>query len=127
MSILHGFQPARAVARIAAMCHAGVLTSFFEGMPCFLLEVLSVGRPFVAIRLPQYDAVIKAGVSGELVERSTDAGQSAERLADAFMRLWDGIRTGAIAPDDVHAEIEPYTVENQMSRLFDIHRGLHAH
>ncbi|MET0605884.1 MAG: hypothetical protein ABWZ80_05470, partial [Beijerinckiaceae bacterium] len=37
-TVMHGFQTPDGVARIAARCHAGVLTSFFEGMPCYLLE-----------------------------------------------------------------------------------------
>ena len=123
-TIRHGFQPAASVAAIAASCHAGVLTSFFEGMPCFLLEVLSVGRPFVAIRLPQYDPVVVAGTSGVLVERQASAVASADRLVEAFVSVWEDIRAGRIMPGSVHAMIEPYTIENQMSRLFDIHRGL---
>jgi glycosyltransferase involved in cell wall biosynthesis len=123
-TIRHGFQPPAGVAAIAGRCHAGVLTSFFEGMPCFLLEVLSVGRPFVAIRLPQFDPLVIDGVSGHLVERGADAGTTARELADAFIALWEDIRSGKIKPDAVHAMIGPYTVENQMSRLFDIHRQL---
>ena len=123
-TIRHGFQPAASVAAIAAHCHAGVLTSFFEGMPCFLLEVLSVGRPFVAIRLPQYDPVIVAGASGLLVERQGSAEASADKLVEAFIAVWSDIRAGCITPGRVHAVIEPYTIDNQMSRLFDIHRAL---
>ena len=123
-TVQHGFQPATSVAAIAARCHAGVLTSYFEGMPCFLLEVLSVGRPFVAIRLPQYDPVIVSGVSGEMVERQQEQIGSADQLVSAFLKVWAQIRDGTITPDGVHAKIEPYTIDNQMSRLFDIHRAL---
>ena len=49
----HGFQSAEGVAAITARAHAGILTSYFEGMPCFLLETLSAGRPLAAVRLPQ--------------------------------------------------------------------------
>lgn len=123
-TVRHGFQPAASVASIAACCHAGVLTSYFEGMPCFLLEVLSVGRPFVAIRLPQYDPVIVEGVSGRMVEREQEQDRSVEALVSAFLKTWAEIKAGAITPDGVHRMIEPYTIENQMSRLFDIHRTL---
>jgi len=123
-TVRHGFQPAARVAEIAARCHAGVLTSFFEGMPCYLLETLSVGRPFVAIRLPQYDPPIVPGVSGYLVERRESEDASIAPLVDAFVMLWDDIRGGAIEPAAVHALIQPYTVENQMARLFAIHRAL---
>ncbi len=123
-TVLHGFRPASQVAKIVASCHAGVLTSFFEGMPCYLLEVLSVGRPFVAIRLQQYDAVIIKGVSGELVERSASIEECVSDMTEAFMRLWADIKAGRVNPQKVHDCIEPYSVDNQMSRLFDIHHGL---
>jgi glycosyltransferase involved in cell wall biosynthesis len=123
-TVLHGFRPATQIAKIAAICHAGVLTSFFEGMPCYLLEVLSVGRPFVAIRLPQYDAVIIKAVSGELVERGASVEQSVNDLVETFTRLWADIQAGRIDPNKVHDCIAPYSVDNQMSRLFDIHRAL---
>ena len=123
-TVRHGFQPAASVAAIASHCHAGVLTSYFEGMPCFLLEVLSVGRPFVAVRLPQYDAVVEAGVSGALLERQETPEQTAMLLTDAFAALWDDIKSGKIDHERVHAKIEPFTVGKQMSRLFDIHRRL---
>ena len=71
-TIAHGYKDPADVAVIIARCHAGILTSFFEGMPCYLLEVLSVGRPVVAIRLPQYDLVIEEGVSGSMIERAPD-------------------------------------------------------
>ncbi len=123
-TVRHGFQPASEVARIAAHCHAGVLTSFFEGMPCYLLEVLSVGRPFVAIRLPQYDPVVVRGISGELVARRETVEESVSDLANAFIRVWGDVQAGRITPDKVHECIEPYSVDNQMSRLFEIHRRL---
>ncbi len=123
-TVLHGFRPATHIARIVANCHAGILTSFFEGMPCYLLETLSVGRPFAAIRLPQYDSVIIEGTSGEMVERADTPEQSVVNLTKAFMQLWDNIKAGKIDPYKVHSCIEPFSVKNQMSRLFEIHRQL---
>ena len=64
-TICHGFLPSDGVAALAAKCHAGILTSYFEGIPCYLLETLAVGRPFGAIRLPQYDPLIVEGISGQ--------------------------------------------------------------
>jgi glycosyltransferase involved in cell wall biosynthesis len=120
----HGFQTAEGVATIAGACHAGVLTSFFEGMPCYLLETLSVGRPFCAIRLPQYDDLIVAGVSGALVERTDPDTQCESELAEAFLGLWSDIRNGRVDPAQVRARVEPYSLENQMAKLFDQHRLL---
>ena len=123
-TVLHGVQGADGVAAIVRRCHAGVLTSYFEGMPCYLLETLSVGRPFCAIRLPQYDPLVVRGVSGELVERTDPVDTCLEQLVDAFARLRDDIFAGRIDTDRVHARVEPYSVETQMSRLFAHHRRL---
>jgi glycosyltransferase involved in cell wall biosynthesis len=123
-TVRHGFQSSEGVGRITAACHAGVLTSFFEGMPCYLLEVLAKGRPVAAIRLPQYDPLVVAGTSGHLVERAETPAESVARLADAFMRLRDEVLSGRIDPAAVHARVRPFSVDVQMGRLFDIHRAL---
>ncbi len=120
----HGVQSAAGVSAIVARCHAGVLTSYFEGMPCYLLETLSVGRPFVAIRLPQYDPLIVSGVSGKLIERDPNPAAAAERLAEAFVALWADILAGRIDPAAVQARTRPFTVDRQMARLFEHHRAL---
>ena len=120
----HGFQTADGVSTIAASCHAGVLTSFFEGMPCYLLETLSVGRPFCAIRLPQYEELVVPGVSGYLIERTEPDSACETDLVEAFSRLWTEIRAGRVDPSRVRARVEPYSLENQMARLFDEHRRL---
>ena len=121
---LHGYQPADAVAAIVARCHAGILTSYFEGMPCYLLETLAIGRPFAAIRLPQYDPLIVEGLSGSMIERSTPAVECADTLAQCFVALWNAILAGRIDPHAIHALVEPYSVTNQMARLFARHRQL---
>lgn len=123
-TVMHGFQSADGVARIAASCHAGVLTSFFEGMPCYLLEMLAVGRPFAAIRLPQYDPLVVAGVSGELVERRAEPAESAEALTDAFLRVWANIRDGHFDPEKIAALTEPYSVGQQLAQLFEWQRQI---
>jgi glycosyltransferase involved in cell wall biosynthesis len=120
----HGFMSADGVAALAARCHAGVLTSYFEGMPCYLLETLASGRPFAAIRLPQYDPLIVEGVSGFMVERSEPVDACETALTDAFARLWEMVKGGAIDPARVHERALPYSVENQMARLFTHHRAL---
>jgi glycosyltransferase involved in cell wall biosynthesis len=126
-TVRHGFQTAAGVAGVVEKCHAGILTSYFEGMPCYLLETLSVGRPFAAIRLPQYDPLVVQGVSGTLVERSTPNEACCADLVDAFVALWDDIRAGRIDPEAVHRLVEPYSIASQMARLFAHHRALQAH
>ena len=124
--VRRGYQTSASVAEILTHCHAGVLTSFFEGMPCYLLEALSVGRPFVALRLPQFDSLVIAGVSGALIERS-DPDEACERqMVDAFVTLWRDIQHGRIDPYAISALAEPYSVEKQMDRLFAHHRALQS-
>lgn len=88
----HGYQTSKGVAAIMARCHMGVLTSYFEGMPCYLLETLAVGRPVVAIRLPQYDPLIEEGVSGSMIDRVPDRLALEDTLAARFIAIWSAIR-----------------------------------
>lgn len=123
-TVRHGFQDAAGVSRIMRDCHAGVLTSFFEGMPCYLLELLSSGRPMGAIRLPQYDPLVVGGVSGFLVERPEDRDEAARLMTEGFLALWSDIRAGRLDPQAIRALVRPYSVDTQMPRLFERHRHL---
>jgi glycosyltransferase involved in cell wall biosynthesis len=123
-TIRHGFQNAAGVSEIMRRCHAGVLTSFFEGMPCYLLELLSSGRPMGAIRLPQYDPLIEAGVSGFLVDRQATVEASADALADGFVRLWQEICSRCLDPKVIATKARPHSLTVQMPKLFERHRGL---
>jgi glycosyltransferase involved in cell wall biosynthesis len=123
-TIRHGPQSPEGVRAIMARCHAGILTSYFEGLPCYLLEMLASGRPVGAIDLPQYAPLILPGISGALVPRSDTREGSAEALAAAFISLWQEIRDGRIDPLRLHELIQPYSVETQFGRLFAMHRAL---
>ncbi len=123
-TVRHGFQTGDGVSTIMRNCHAGILTSYFEGMPCYLLEILSSGRPMGAIRLPQYDPLIAAGVSGFLVERPEDREVAAEKMADGFVRLAADIAAGQLDPEAIHAKVTPYSVAVQMPKLFERHIAL---
>src|SRR5262249_35717351 len=78
ITIRHGFKDAAGMAATLASAHAGVLTSEFEGMPRFVLETLAVGRPVVAVHLPQLEPVIHHGDSGILVPRTGSIDDMAE-------------------------------------------------
>ncbi len=123
-TVFYGYQASADVARIASTCHAGILTSFFEGMPCYLLEVLSVGRPFAAIRLPQYDPLIVDGISGRLVERTEPDALCEARLVDAFAALRDATAVGTLDPMRIHQLVKPFSIDVQMQRMFAHHRAL---
>jgi len=122
-TIQHGLQTAQGVARIAQQCHCGILTSYFEGLPCYLLEMLATGRPVCAIRLPQYDKLIISGVSGSLVERSSESEISESELVAAFLQTWSQIQSQAIDPVQINQLIQNFSISKQMSRLFDKHRS----
>lgn len=117
----HGFQTGAGVSEIMRNSHAGILTSYFEGMPCYLLEALSSGRPVGAIRLQQYDPLIEAGVSGFLVERPEDRDAAAEAMADSFARLAADVFAGKLDPEAIRAKVTPYSVAVQMPKLFERH------
>jgi glycosyltransferase involved in cell wall biosynthesis len=123
-TVRHGFQDAAGVSAIMRSCHAGILTSYFEGMPCYLLELLSSGRPIGAVRLPQFERLIVPGVSGFQLGRMQHPLMTSQAMAAGFVKLWDEIRAGAIDPEAVRALVRPYSVEVQMPKLFDRHRSL---
>jgi glycosyltransferase involved in cell wall biosynthesis len=120
----HGYQSAKNVSELMARCHMGILTSFFEGLPCYLLEMLAVGRPVAAIRLPQYDLFIEEGVSGTTVERATDRDRTVENLASRIVTMWGAIQNREISASAVHAKIEEFSVDQQFGAHFRRHELL---
>lgn len=126
ITMRHGICRAPQVAAIMAGSHAGIITSFFEGMPCYLLEMLASGRPVGAIRLPQFEPLVREGVSGALVDRAETPTQSAAQLAAAFRGLAEAITADRLDVQAIAALAQPYSVESQMSRLFAAHDGLRS-
>lgn len=114
----------REVAAIMGRCHAGILTSWFEGMPCYLLELLSVGRPMVAVTLPQYRLVVEEGKSGYLVERDEETDRLADALADRLIDTWAAIRNGTMSAATIRQHVIPFSVEEQLDRHFASHQQL---
>ena len=94
ITIRQGFKDAAGMAATLAGAHAGILTSEFEGMPRFVLETLAVGRPVVAMHLPQLEPVIHCGVSGFLVPRAGSPEDMADALAQRFMDVREAIDAG---------------------------------
>lgn len=123
-TVLHGFCSAERVAAVHASCHAGILTSQFEGMPFSVLETLACGRPMGAVNLPQLEAVIKDGISGQMISRSTDEDEMSERLANAFVAIREKMRAGIITPEGVAAQIADFTPQVQLAKCYANHRAL---
>ncbi len=120
----HGPQPASNVAAIMRNAHAGLITSFFEGMPCYLLEMLASGRPVAAVDLPQFRTLLGEGGGGRLVARGETPEVSASALATALLDLAGAIDAGICDPAALARLVEPYSVEAQMGRLFAAHAAL---
>ncbi len=123
-AVCHGALLTDGVAAVMRAVHMGILVSHWEGMPCFLLELLASGRPFAGLRLPQFDQVVKPGISGRMVERAETADASTEAVADVVVDLWSDIKAGRIDPTRVHEQILPFSADRQLERLFEAHRHL---
>ncbi len=132
VTVFHGFQDRSGVARILHRVHAGILTSYFEGLPCFMMETLASGRPMGVIRLPQFEIdlpdyapLMVEGISGFLRERDEERRDATARvMADGFLRLWEGIRNGRLDPQRIAERVRPYSIDVQLPRLFERHRQI---
>jgi glycosyltransferase involved in cell wall biosynthesis len=122
VTIAHGFKDAAGMAETLARMHAGILTSNHEGMPRCVLETLAVGRPVVAMHLPQLETVIHDFESGFIVRRGMPQDELAERLADRFIELRAAMLRGEIDPVAVARKIDPFTPRTQLARVFHFHR-----
>lgn len=123
-TVLHGALMPEGVATVMHTAHMGILVSHFEGMPCFLLELLASGRPFAGIRLAQFDQMVEQGVSGRMAERGDTEDESEARVVDAILAQWDDIRVGRMDPQRIHDKILPWSVETQLGRLFTAWREI---
>jgi glycosyltransferase involved in cell wall biosynthesis len=124
ITIRHGFKDAAGMAATLAGAHAGILVSEFAGMPRFVLETLAVGRPVVAVHLPQLESVIHDGDSGFLIARDGSAENTAEALARRLMDVRDAINAGEMDPARVAGAIADFTPSMQLARVFGYHKEI---
>jgi glycosyltransferase involved in cell wall biosynthesis len=124
ITVRHGFKDAAGMAATLASAHAGILTSEFEGMPRFVLETLAVGRPVVAVHLPQLEPVIHDGDSGFLVGREGSAEDMAEAVAQRFVDVREAIETGEMDPARIAGAISDFTPDMQLARVFRYHHEI---
>lgn len=124
ITIRHGFKDAAGMSATLANAHAGILTSEFEGMPRCVLETLAVGRPVVAMHLPQLESVIHDGASGYLVSRVGSRDDLAEVLAQRFLDVRNAIETGALDPTTVAQAIDNFTPATQLARVYTYHQEI---
>jgi glycosyltransferase involved in cell wall biosynthesis len=124
ITIRHGFKDAAGMAATLAAAHAGILTSEFEGMPRFVLETLAVGRPVVAVHLPQLESVIRDGESGFLVPRTGSREDIADALAQRFVDVRNLIDAGKIDAARIGDAITDFTPGTQLARVFRFHHEI---
>jgi glycosyltransferase involved in cell wall biosynthesis len=124
ITVRHGFKDAVGMAATLASAHAGILTSEFEGMPRFVLETLAVGRPVIAMHLPQLEPVIHDGESGFLVARGGSADDMAEALAQRFIDVRNAIDANTMDPVRISGAIGDFTPSRQLARVFRYHQEI---
>jgi glycosyltransferase involved in cell wall biosynthesis len=124
ITVRHGFKDATGMAATLASAHAGILTSEFEGMPRFVLETLAVGRPVVAMHLPQLEPVIHDGESGFLVPRAGSAADMADVLAQRLMDVREAIDAGEMNSARIAGAISDFTPGTQLARVFRFHQEI---
>ncbi len=124
ITICHGFQDAGGMAAILAQAHAGILTSEFEGMPRCVLETLAIGRPVVAVHLPQLEVVIHDGESGYLVAREQSESKLVEALARRFVDVRNAIADGRMEPVAIAEKITNFTPQKQLARVYRLHQEI---
>lgn len=124
VSVCHGFKDAAGMAATLASVHAGILTSEFEGMPRCVLETLAVGRPVVAMHLPQLEAVISDGQSGFLVPRGASMDEDADNMARKLLSAHDLVAGRHMDPANIAAHIDNFTPRTQLARVFKLHHDI---
>jgi glycosyltransferase involved in cell wall biosynthesis len=124
ITVRHGFKDAAGMAETLASAHAGILTSEFEGMPRCVLETLAVGRPVVAMHLPQLEPVIRPGVSGYLVARDGSRDDMVDTLVQRFVDIRTAIEAGVMNPVQIADSIRSFTPGTQLARVFRYHQEI---
>jgi len=111
--LLLGRRDQEEIARIANFCAVYISTSAFEGMPISLLEVMNCGLPAVVTDAGEMGNVVEDGFSGRVVP--TD---DPEKLAEAVEEVI--ARPDLYLPVNAIASVEPYLVENILSRIYSL-------
>jgi hypothetical protein len=89
-----------------------------------LRKLLSVGRPLVALELPQLDLVVEQNVSGVVVARAETADHDVNNMTAAFQNLKLSIARSQFDPAAIRQKIEPFSHRIQKAKLLDIHRSI---
>lgn len=123
ITVRHGVMKSPQIAELMGRCQMGLLTSDFEGMPRFVMELLTSGRPAVCLHLPQLESVLVDGKTGFLVPRGPD--QVAEQ-ARRMLETWELARSGALNPTTIRQAVEPFSPQSLLGKIWSDHRRLHG-
>lgn len=123
ITVRHGVMKSPEIASLMQRCQMGLLTSDFEGMPRFVMELLTSGRPAVCLHLPQLEAVLRDGETGFLIPRGPDqVSEQARRMLETYKL----IRNGSLDPTVIRAAVEPFSPESLLGKIWNDHRRLHG-
>lgn len=86
--------------------------------------MLAVGRPVVAVHLPQLEPVIHDGSSGYLVPRHGTPDDMADKLAQRFLDIRAAIAAGGLSPDIIAESISDFTPNTQLARVYGYHKDI---
>ena len=122
ITVRHGVMKSPEIATLMQQCQMGLLTSDFEGMPRFVMELLTSGRPAVCLHLPQLESVLVNGETGFLVPRGPD--QVAEQ-ARRMLETWTLAHEGKLDPVAIRQAVEPFSPQSLLGKIWNDHRRLH--
>lgn len=123
ITIRHGIMASPQIAEVMARCQMGILTSDFEGMPRFVMELLTSGRPAVCLHLPQLEDVIRDGETGFLIPRGPDQVQDQARR---MLETYELAQAGKLDPATLRQAVEPFSPQSLLGKIWSDHRRLHG-
>lgn len=123
ITVYHGVMKGPEIAVLMGRCQMGLLTSDFEGMPRFVMELLTSGRPAVCLHLPQLEAVINDGENGYLVPRGPDQVTAQAR---AMLDIYERAQSGQIQPKTIRKAVDPFSPQALLGKIWADHRRLHG-
>ena len=123
ITICHGVMKSPEIAMLMKECHMGLLTSDFEGMPRFVMELLTSGRPAVCLHLPQLESVIRDGETGFLIPRGPNqVSEQAQRMLETY----ELAHSGNLHPAAIREAVEPFSPQSLLGKIWNDHRRLHG-
>jgi glycosyltransferase involved in cell wall biosynthesis len=109
------------IGELLSLCDVAVLASSREGLPLWLLEALSAGKPLVAAAAGGVPEVVSDGVNGFLVPPG-DPGAMARAIAELLSK--PGLRR-SMSEAAEKTYLEKFTVERMIEDVRSVYGELH--